>query len=121
MEVKVMAVAQYKGHSIKETGSVNLNFKLKYDQLPNSIQLLQMLNNDVKVSVKMADTPVIKLGMFRVAGVNIDGDGESMVKLNGLNDFIETDNLNSLVTKELFRVKFIADIEEEESEGEDDE
>lgn len=119
MEVKVMAVAQYKGHSIKETGSVNLNFRLKYDQLPNSIQLLQMLNNDVKISVKIPDEPAIKLGMFRIAGVNIDGDGESMVKLNGLNDYIETDNLNSLVTKELFRVKFEAEIEEEE--GKDDE
>ena len=59
----------------------------------------------------------MKLGSFRVKQIVIDGDGESTIKFNGLNDYIEMDNLNVLPqndsdTKE-FVVLMEADIEEE--------
>lgn len=115
MKVKVIAVAQYKGHSLSENGSVNLSLKFKYDQLVNVIQLTQMFSNDVNVAVKIPEVGSFKLGMFRIKSINIDGDGESIVKLNGLNDYIEVDNLNNIVTKELFQARFVADIESEDN------
>lgn len=118
MKAKVMAVAQYKGHSLSENGSVNLSLKFKYDQLVNVIQLTQMFSNDVIATVKMPGASSLKLGMFRIKNITIDGDGESTVKLNGLNDYIEVDNLNNIVTKELFQVRFVAEIESEEENGE---
>jgi hypothetical protein len=111
--ITIQAVAKYKGHSISENGAVNLTFKFTYDELTHVILINQMLNNDVNVIVKLPDEKAMKLGMFRIKAINIDGDGESTVKLNGLNDYIEVDNLNHIVTKDLFKIKMSAEIEEE--------
>lgn len=116
VKVKVAAVSQYKGHSLNENGSVNLSLKFKYDQLANVIQLTQMLSNDVAVTVKMPSNSPLKLGLFRLKSIAIDDDGESTVKLNGLNDYVEVDNLNQIVTKDLFQVRFVADVEVESEE-----
>ena len=116
-KVSVMAVANYKGHSLSDNGSVNLSFKFKYDQLVNVIQTIQMLSNDINVSARIAGDAPLKLGMFRLKSISIDDDGESVIKLNGLNDYVEVDNLNNLVTKDLFKVKFVAEIEEEDDDG----
>lgn len=118
MEIKVMAVAQYKGYSLSENGSVNLSLDFKYDQLVNVIQMTQMFSNDVVVTVKRPGIKSLKLGMFRIKSIVIDGDGESRVKLNGLNDYVEVGNLNDIVTKEFFQVRFVADIESEETSDE---
>jgi hypothetical protein len=111
--ITIQAVANYKGHSISENGAVNLSFKFAYDELVHVILINQMLNNDVIVSAKLPDEKPIKLGMFRVKQITIDGDGESVVKFNGLNDYIEVDNLNHIVTKDLFKIKMSANVEEE--------
>lgn len=119
MKITVTSVATYKGHSLKENGNVDLTLKFKYDELVKTIQLTQMLNNDVKIVAKLPGDKPIALGMFRIKSINIDGDGESTLKLNSLNDFVEVDNLNSLVTKEAFQVKFAADIESEDGDDEE--
>ena len=64
----------------------------------------------------------MKLGMFRIKQITVDGDGESTIKFNGLNDYIEMDNLNILPTNgdenKMFTVMMEADVEEEdESDG----
>lgn len=118
IKAKVNAQANYKGHSLSENGSVNLSMKFKYDNLVNTIKLTQMLNNDVNITVKLPDEKPLKLGMFRIKHIAIDDDGESVVKFNGLNQFVEVDNLNNIVTKELFKAKFEAEIEEEDEDEE---
>ena len=120
MKKEIQAVCMYNGHSIKQTGSIDLKLKMKYEELVNSVQLLQMLNNDVKVTVRMPNQKkAIQLGLFRIKSLTVDHDGESMVAFNSTNDFVEVDNLNTIVTKELFRVTFKAEIEEE-SEGDEE-
>lgn len=113
MNIKVKQIASYCGHSISANGSVNLNLKAAYSELTNSIKLSQMLNNDVVIKVKMPNEKPMKLGTFRIKLLKIDGDGESVVKFNGLNDYIELDNLNCLATGEAFQVVYEADIEKE--------
>ena len=120
MNVKVKEVVGYKGHNISANGSVNLTLCADYSELKNTIMLMQMLNNDVRVKAKLPGFNAIKLGIFRIRDIRIDGDGESIIKFNGLNDYIEMDNLNALVTNERFNVMFEADIEEEDG-GEEDE
>lgn len=115
MVLKTTAVAQYKRHSLNENGSVSLNLKFKYDQLVNVIQLMQMFSNDVQVTVKIPGVSVYKLGMFRIKSITVDGDGESVVKLNGLNDYVEVNHLNDIVTKDLFQVRFVTTVEEEDN------
>lgn len=121
--IKVKQVVVYGGHSLKANGAVDFTLKAAYSELVNSIQLMQMLNNDVDIKAKLPGKKPMKLGMFRIKQIVIDGDGESILKFNGLNDHIEMDNLNLLPLNteddKEFAVMMEAEIEEEE-EGEDD-
>lgn len=120
MNVKVKEVVKYDGHSLSANGSVNFTLKASYSELVNTIQLMQMLNNDVTIKAKPPGGKAMKLGVFRIKQVTIDGDGESKLRFNGLNDYIEMDNLNLLPLKSdetsEFQVLFEADIEEEDDE-----
>lgn len=121
--IKVKQVVVYGGHSLKANGAVDFTLKAAYSELVNSIQLMQMLNNDVDIKAKLPGKKPMKLGMFRIKQIVIDGDGESILKFNGLNDHIEMDNLNLLPLNteddKEFAVMMEAEIEEEE-EGEED-
>lgn len=118
--IKVKEVVTYGGHSISANGSVNLTFKAQYSELVNTVQSLQLLNNDVFIKAKVVGAKPVKLGMFRVKDVNVSGDGSSTIKFNGISDYIEVDNLNTLPLKDsdtpLFNILMEAEIEEEEEE-----
>lgn len=118
MNIKVKEVVEYKGHSLSANGSVNFTLKAQYSELTKTIQLMQMLNNDVSIKAKVPGGSPMKLGFFRVKQIVIDGDGESIIKFNGLNDYIELDNLNLLPLStdenKQFVVLMEAEIEEEE-------
>ena len=122
--VKVKEVVKYNGHSLSANGSVNFNLKASYSELTNTIQMMQMLNNDVSIKAKLPAGKPMKLGTFRIKQIVIDGDGESTLKFNGLNDYIEMDNLNLLPLNNDDNKEFVimmeAEIEIEEEEGEDD-
>ena len=124
MKVKVKEVVKYGGHSLSANGSVNFTLKASYSELPNTIQMMQMLNNDVTVKAKLPTGKPMKLGMFRIKQIVIDGDGESTLKFNGLNDYIEMDNLNLLPLNNDDSKEFVImmeaeiEIEIEEEEGE---
>lgn len=120
MKVKVKEVVKYGGHSLSANGSVNFTLKAMYSELTNTIQLMQMLNNDVSIKAKIPGGSPMKLGLFRIKQITICGDGESTIKFNGLNDYIEMDNMNLLPlnsdeNKE-FTVLMEADIETDEME-----
>lgn len=121
MTVKVKEVVKYAGHSLSANGSVNFTLKASYSELTNTIQMMQMLNNDVTIKAKLPTGKPMKLGMFRIKQIIIDGDGESTLKFNGLNDYIEMDNLNLLPLNNDDNKEFVimteAEIETEE-EGE---
>ena len=120
--IKVKQVVTYGGHSLSANGSVNFTLKAKYPELVNTIQLMQMLNNDVIIRARIPGQKPMKLGSFRIKSIQIEGDGDSTIKFNGLNDYIEMDNLNTLPTNpgrntEEFTVLMQAEIEEEEDDN----
>ena len=116
-KIKVTGFYSYKGHSVLQNGSVNITLKAQYSGITNSVQLLQMLNNDVNIHVKMAtEKKPFTIGTFRIKSINFDDDGESIVKFNSLNDFVDIDGINRLITKDEFKVLFSANIEEEDDE-----
>lgn len=119
--IKVKEVVVYGGHSMSANGSVNLTLKAQYSELPNSIRMMQLLNNDVDIKAKAPGNKAMRLGVFRVKQIVVDGDGESVLKFNGLSDCIEMDNLNVLPlntddNKE-FVVLMMANIEDEEEDN----
>ena len=123
--VKVKEVVTYGGHSISANGSVNFTLKADYSELTNTIQAMQLLNNDINIKARVAGAKPMKLGMFRIKNITIDGDGESTIKFNGISDYIEVDNLNTLPVRDsdtpLFNILMEAEIEEEGDNDVDDE
>lgn len=117
--IEVKEIVKYAGHNLSANGSVNLTLKARYSELSNSIMLMQMLNNDVTIKAKVAGQKPMKLGVFRIKEVKIDGDGESVIKFNSLSDYVEMNNLNILPLNDSdsqeFVVKMDAEIEEEEA------
>lgn len=117
MIVKVQEVVKYGGHNLSANGKVGLTLNASYSELVNTIQVSQMLNNDVNIKVKMPGKKAMLLGSFRVGKIEIFDDGESRLKFNGLSDYVEMDNLNSLPLKDEdipeFKILIEADIEEE--------
>lgn len=121
MNVRVKEVVVYGGHNVSANGSVNLTLKAQYSELSNSVMLLQMLNNDVSIRAKLPGEKPCKLGIFRIKAINIDDDGESVLKFNGLSDYVEMNNLNGLVTADEFVVMCEADVELEGNESDEGE
>lgn len=124
MNISVKEIVTYGGHNLSANGSVNLTLKASYSELAKTISAMQMLNNDIKIKAKVPGSKAMKLGMFRIKDIKIDGDGESVLRFNTLNDFVEMSNLNLLPlndsdTKE-FAVLLEAEVEEE-GEEEDEE
>ena len=121
--IKVKQVVVYGGHSLKANGAVDFTLKSAYSELVNTIQMMQMLNNDVNIKAKLPGQKAMKLGVFRIKQIIIDGDGESILKFNGLNDYIEMDNLNLLPLNNDDNKEFVimmeAEVEDEDKEGEE--
>ena len=123
-EIKVKQLVMYDGHNLKANGSVNLKLKARYSELTNTIQLMQLLNNDVEIVAKLPDKKAMNLGLFRIQQIVIDGDGESVLKFNGISDYIEMDNLNQLPLNsddiKEFKVMFKSQVEIEKEENEEE-
>lgn len=121
MNIKVKEVVTYGGHSLRANGAVNFTLKASYSELTNTIGLMQMLNNDVSIKAKVPGGKPMKLGVFRINQIVIDGDGESVLKFNGLNDYIEMDNLNMLPLNDSDNKEFVVMMEAEiEEEGDEE-
>lgn len=118
VKAKVKEVVEYAGHTLSANGNVNFTLKASYSELTNTIQLMQMLNNDVDIKARLPGGKPMKLGSFRIKQIVIDGDGESKIKFNSLNDYVEMDNLNMLPNNgadvKEFTVLLEAEIEIEE-------
>lgn len=118
MNAKIKEVVEYNGHNLSANGAVNFNLKADYSELVNTIKIFQILNNDVKIKVKIpGQNEIINLGIFRVKQITIDGDGESKIKFNSLSDYVEMDSLNLLPLNtddnKRFKILMESEIEEE--------
>lgn len=118
--IKVKEVVKYAGHNISANGVVNFTLVAGYSELVNTIKSMQLLNNDITIKAKLPDQKPMKLGLFMLNQVVVDGDGESKLKFKGNSDYIEMDNLNLLPLNHDDVSEFVilldADVEEEDDE-----
>lgn len=110
-KIKVKAVSNYHGHDVKANSSVNLRLKCEYSELANSIQSLQMLNNDIKIGAKLPDENIMVLGTFRLKEVKVAGDGESVLWFNSQVDFVELENITKIVGDKKFQLFLQSSVE----------
>ena len=126
MEKKIdfKVVAKYNGHQVKPSGAVDLNLVCEYGEMRNTIQLLQLLSNDIKLSVKKPSEKPFKIGTFRLQALNYDHDGQAKIRFNSMTDFVEVDDVNRLIPddkQERFIIRVMAEIEIEEGDEQEDE
>lgn len=118
MNISIKEVVSYKGHSVKANGNIDISFSAMYGELTNSIKVLQLLNNDVTIVAKLPGSKAVKLGNFNVRSVLFDGDGESVLKFTSMVDFVEMENVNTVISQENFQIKMEANVElEDENNG----
>ena len=118
--IKIKSVARYNGHSVRANKSVDIGFKFDYGELSKYITFVQLLNENVKISVKMYDQKVDRLGVFMIKDMRIDHDGEAVIKFNSMTDQSEVQLMHHLVGDEPFKIMLEADIdipEDAEEEG----
>ncbi len=115
-KIKIKSIATYNGHNVRPNKSVDISFKFEYSELTKYITLVQLLNENISISVKKHDEPVTKLGTFLLKDMKIDHDGESVIKFNSMTDQSEVQVMHTLTGDEPFRIMFEAEIEEAEEE-----
>lgn len=120
--VKVTEVVRYDGHSTSGRGVINVTFKAAYSELVKTIQMLQALNETVKLGAKLPNQKPLSLGQFMISSVMIDSDGESKIKFKGNADYVESANLNELPFQQdddpYFQLMLKAEIEEDDANAE---
>ena len=60
-KLKQQGIASFEGLSIGKNKTIQVKFKLRYDEILTSVELLQGLNNDITLHAKVPDKkPMIK-------------------------------------------------------------
>lgn len=112
-KIKIKSVARYTGHQVKSNKSVDIGFKFDYGELSKYITLVQLLNENIKITIKQADEPAEMMGIFMIKSINIDHDGEGSIKFNSMTDQSEVQLMHHLVGDEPFKIMFEAEIEQD--------
>lgn len=129
-KVVISEFVSYSGHNVSANGVVNLTLLAKYGELTNTIQAMQLLNEDIKMKARLGSSKPMLIGTFRIKNIVVDGDGESKIKLASTRDAVELDNINALPfsneDNSEFMIRMEATVEEadeaeseSETEGED--
>lgn len=108
---KQKGIAEFQGLSIGKNKTVQVKFKLRYDELLTSVNLLQGLNSDITVHAKCGTGKAMNLGIFTIGAVNFDKDGNAMISFKSLTDNVNLDNICSLVDEEFIQLRFMAVLE----------
>ena len=124
--IEVEQVVTSGGYSISANGVAHVTFKSKYGELVNTVNMLQLLNNDIDVTAFVPGEKPSKVARFmRIKNISVDGDGEQTVKLQGISEFVDVEELSKLPFKNAeipeFKVQFASDIEINDSDEEEDE
>lgn len=115
---KQKGIATFEGLTIGKNKTVQVKFKLRYDEILTSVELLQGLNSDITVRAKTANTKVMNLGLFTIGAINFDKDGNATIPFKSLVDNVNLDNICSLVDEDYIQLQFMAVIElPDKSEG----
>lgn len=116
-KVKVLLEVQYDGHSVKRNTSIDLKFKVPYSELVNCLNLLQLLNCNVRLIAKVNNKNKYEIGTFYLNNLSIDRDGESNIKFNSEVDYVELNNINLLTEKEtIIKLLCTGEVQEEDDE-----
>ena len=110
-KLKQQGIASFEGLSIGKNKIIQIKFKLRYDEILTSVELLQGLNNDITLHAKVPDKKPMNLGIFTIGAINFDKDGNATIPFKSLTDNVNVESICSLVDEELIQLRFQAIIE----------
>lgn len=110
-KLKQQGIASFEGLSIGKNKTIQVKFKLRYDEILTSVELLQGLNNDITLHAKVPDKKPMNLGIFTIGAINFDKDGNATIPFKSLTDNVNVESICSLVDEELIQLRFQAIIE----------
>lgn len=119
-KISVKTFANYEAHSVNGKGTVKLTVSIAYADLSDAVKLLQLLNNDVAVKVKIgSEKAPFKLGMFKIDKFAVDRDGNAKIVFSSLTDYVEVEALSKLISADesVFTLRCDADVEVEAPDG----
>lgn len=102
---------------------VKVSFKFRYDEMITSINLLQGLNSDITIHARLSGRKAVNLGLFTIAGVSFDKDGNATVQFKSAFDSVNMDNISEIISfdpDDILQLKFLAVLELPDN-GEEDE
>ena len=108
---KQKGIATFEGLNIGKNKTVQVKFKLRYDEILTSVELLQGLNADITVQAKTASTKAMNLGIFTIGAINFDKDGNATIPFKSLVDNVNLDNICALVDEDYIQLRFMAVLE----------
>ena len=114
-------IAEFAGLNIAKNNLVTLKFKLRYDEIVTSVELLQGLNTDITIHAKTPSTDSVKLGMFTIGGMNIDRDGNATIPFKALADNVNLNSICDILDEDYIQLKFMAVLELPDGEADSDE
>lgn len=111
-KLKQKGIAHFEGFSIGKNGTVQLKFKLRYDEIMTSVELLSGLNTDITIHAKVPSmSKAVNLGMFTIGGINFDRDGNAVIPFKSLTENVNLDNICAILEEEYIQLKFMAVLE----------
>lgn len=111
-KLKQKGVATLEGININKSRAITVSFKLRYDEILTSVELLQGLNNDITVHAKLPSTgKVVSLGMFTIGAVNFDRDGNAKIPFKSMLENVNLESICMLTDEEYIQLRFMAVIE----------
>lgn len=108
---KQKGIATFEGLTIGKNKTVQVKFKLRYDEILTSVELLQGLNSDITVQAKCGTNKAVNLGLFTIGAVNFDKDGNATIPFKSLVDNVNLDAICSLVDEDYIQLRFMAILE----------
>lgn len=100
LEISIEQVVTSGGYSISANGVLTVTLKSSYSCIKETMSLLQMLNNDIELKAKVPGEKDKALGKyFRIKQITIDGDGEQSIRLQGLTEFSDVNEISLLPFK----------------------
>lgn len=117
-DLKVNGAAEFESINISNQKVVTLKVKMRYDEIITSIHLLQGLNTDITVLAKIDDNKPKSLGIFQIAGISFDKDGNAKIPFKSMVDNVNLVDVMTLVDAQyiqlLFKAILTIEVDEEE-------
>lgn len=110
-KIKQKGIATFNGLNVGTNKTVTVKFKLRYDEILTSVELLQGLNSDITVQAKTVNSKPLNLGIFTIGSMNFDKDGNALITFKSLLDNVNLENICSLLEEDYIILRFMAVIE----------